>query len=640
MAKKQFKAESKRLLDLMINSIYTNKEIFLREIISNASDAIDKLCYLSLTDDKVGLEREDYRIRITVDKDERTITVSDNGIGMTQDEAEKNLGVIAKSGSYKFKSEMDSDEAEKDDISIIGQFGVGFYSAFMVSDKVTVITRKYGEEKGVRWESTGADGYTVAECDKYNAGTDVIMHIKEDTDEEIYGSYLEIWKLKMLVKKYSDYVRWPIVMDITHQEQQPTGEEDKDGNPKMQTVNVTAPETVNSMVTIWQRSKAEVTDEQCVEWYKETMRDQTDPAVTLRVNAEGTVSYKAMLFVPGKDIDNGMSGATKRSLKLYCNGVLIMENCDKLLHEYFEFVRGVVDSPDLSLNISREVLQHNRQLKVIGQNLEKKIKGELEKMMKDDRPKYETFWKNFGIHIKCGVCDEYGRYTEFLKDLLIFYTSEESQMTLKEYSDNMPESQKAIYYASADTVKHAMSMPQCEEVRSRGYDILYLDHPIDETVLMQLKMFEGKPFVNVLTEDLGFQTDEEKKAAEEKTTENKELLDFVRESVGDEKLKQVTLSSKLVSSSCCLTSSGPFTLEMEKYFRNGPSEEMRQMRADRVLELNANHRAFAAIRDAYDAGDKDRAADMSKILYAQAELIAGLEVEDATAYAELVCKLF
>ena len=640
MSKKQFKAESKRLLDLMINSIYTNKEIFLREIISNASDAIDKLCYLSLTDDKVGLEREDYRIRITVDKDERTITVSDNGIGMTQDEAEKNLGVIAKSGSYKFKSEMDSDEAEKDDISIIGQFGVGFYSAFMVSDKVTVITRKYGEEKGVRWESTGADGYTVAECDKYNAGTDVIMHIKEDTDEEIYGSYLEIWKLKMLVKKYSDYVRWPIVMDITHQEQQPTGEEDKDGNPKMQTVNVTAPETVNSMVPIWQRSKAEVTDEQCVEWYKETMRDQTDPAVTLRVNAEGTVSYKAMLFVPGKDIDNGMSGATKRSLKLYCNGVLIMENCDKLLHEYFEFVRGVVDSPDLSLNISREVLQHNRQLKVIGQNLEKKLKGELEKMMKDDRPKYETFWKNFGIHIKCGVCDEYGRYTEFLKDLLIFYTSEESQMTLKEYSDNMPESQKAIYYASADTVKHAMSMPQCEEVRSRGYDILYLDHPIDETVLMQLKMFEGKPFVNVLTEDLGFQTDEEKKAAEEKTTENKELLDFVRESVGDEKLKQVTLSSKLVSSSCCLTSSGPFTLEMEKYFRNGPSEEMRSMRADRVLELNANHRAFAAIRDAYDAGDKDRAADMSKILYAQAELIAGLEVEDATAYAELVCKFF
>ena len=640
MAKKQFKAESKRLLDLMINSIYTNKEIFLREIISNASDAIDKLCYLSLTDDKVGLERSDYRIRITVNKDERTVTVSDNGIGMTQDEAEKNLGVIAKSGSYKFKSEMDSEEAGKDDISIIGQFGVGFYSAFMVSDKVTVITKKYGEEKGVRWESTGADGYTVTECDKYTAGTDVIMHIKEDTEEEIYGSYLEIWKLKSLVKKYSDYVRWPIVMDITRQEQQPTGEEDKDGNPIMQNVTVTAPETVNSMVPIWQRSKAEVTDEQCVEWYKETTRDQTDPAVTLRVNAEGTISYKAMLFVPGKDIDNGISGATKKGIKLYCNGVLIMEDCDKLIHDYFEFVRGVVDSPDLSLNISREILQHNRQLKVIGQNLEKKIKGELEKMMKDDRPKYENFWKNFGIHIKCGVCDEYGRYTDFLKDLLIFYTSEDSQVTLKEYTDNMPESQKAIYYASADTVKHAMSLPQCEEVRSRGYEILYLDHPIDETVLQQIRMIEGKPFVNILTEDLGFQTDEEKKAAEEKTVENKELLDFIRDSVGDEKLKQVTLSNKLVSSSCCLTSTGGFTLEMEKYFRNGPSEEMRKLRADRVLELNASHHAFEAIKAAYESGDKDRAAAMSKILYAQSELIAGVEVEDPTAYAELVCTLF
>ena len=559
---------------------------------------------------------------------------------MTQDEAEKNLGVIAKSGSYKFKSEMDSEEAGKDDISIIGQFGVGFYSAFMVSDKVTVITRKYGEEKGVRWESTGADGYTVTECDKYTAGTDVIMHIKEDTEEEIYGSYLEIWKLKMLVKKYSDYVRWPIVMDITHQEQQPTGEEDKDGKPIMQTVNVTAPETVNSMVPIWQRSKAEVTDEQCVEWYKETTRDQTDPAVTLRVNAEGTVSYKAMLFVPGKDIDNGISGATKKGIKLYCNGVLIMEDCDKLIHDYFEFVRGVVDSPDLSLNISREILQHNRQLKVIGQNLEKKIKGELEKMMKDDRPKYETFWKNFGIHIKCGVCDEYGRYTEFLKDLLIFYTSEDSQVTLKEYADNMPESQKAVYYASADTVKHAMSLPQCEEVRSRGYEILYLDHPIDETVLQQIRMIEGKPFVNILTEDLGFQTDEEKKAAEEKTVENKELLDFIRDSIGDDKLKQVTLSSKLVSSSCCLTSTGGFTLEMEKYFRNGPSEEMRKLRADRVLELNASHHAFGAIKAAYESGDKDIAAAMSKILYAQSELIAGVEVEDPTAYAELVCTLF
>ena len=640
MAKKQFKAESKRLLDLMINSIYTNKEIFLREIISNASDAIDKLCYLSLTDDKVGLERSDYRIRITVDKDARTITVSDNGIGMSQDEAEKNLGVIAKSGSYKFKSELSEEDKQNDDISIIGQFGVGFYSAFMVADKVTVLTKKYGEEKGVKWESTGADGYTVSEYDKYRPGTDVIMHIKEDTDEEIYGSYLEIWKLKSLVKKYSDYVRWPIVMDITHQEQQPTGEEDKDGKPVMHTVNVTAPETVNSMVPIWQRAKTEVTDEQCAEWYKETNRDQTDPASILRINAEGVVSYKAMLFIPGKDIDNAISGATKKGVKLYCNGVLIMEDCDKLLHDYFEFVRGVVDSPDLSLNISREVLQHNRQLKVIGQNLEKKIKADLEKMLHDDRPKYENFWHNFGIHIKCGVCDEYGRYTDFLKDLLLFYTSEDTMRTLKEYVDNMPESQKAIYFASAETVKKAMALPQCEEVRSRGYEILYLDHPIDETVLMQLRNFEGKGFVNVLTEDLGFQTEEEKKAAEEKVVENKEFLDFVCQSIGDEKLKQVTLSSKLVSSACCLTSTGGFTLEMEKYFRNAPSEEMRKLRADRVLELNETHPAYLAVKNAYDNGDKDRAATLAKILYAQSELVAGVEVEDPNAYAELVCSLF
>ena len=640
MAKKQFKAESKRLLDLMINSIYTNKEIFLREIISNASDAIDKLCYLSLTDDKVGLERSDYRIRITVDKDARTITVSDNGIGMSQDEAEKNLGVIAKSGSFKFKSELSEEDKQNDDLSIIGQFGVGFYSAFMVADKVTVITKKYGEEKGVKWESTGADGYTVSEYDKYRPGTDVIMHIKEDTDEEIYGSYLEIWKLKALVKKYSDYVRWPIVMDITHQEQQPTGEEDKDGKPVMHTVNVTAPETVNSMVPIWQRAKTEVTDEQCAEWYKETNRDQTDPASILRINAEGVVSYKAMLFIPGKDIDNAISGATKKGVKLYCNGVLIMEDCDKLLHDYFEFVRGVVDSPDLSLNISREVLQHNRQLKVIGQNLEKKIKADLEKMLHDDRPKYENFWHNFGIHIKCGVCDEYGRYTDFLKDLLLFYTSEDTMHTLKEYVDNMPESQKAIYFASAESVKKAMALPQCEEVRSRGYEILYLDHPIDETVLMQLRSFEGKGFVNVLTEDLGFQTEEEKKAAEEKVVENKEFLDFVCESIGDEKLKQVTLSSKLVSSACCLTSTGGFTLEMEKYFRNAPSEEMRKLRADRVLELNETHPAYLAVKNAYDNGDKDRAAALAKILYAQSELVAGVEVEDPNAYSELVCSLF
>ena len=639
MAKKQFKAESKRLLDLMINSIYTNKEIFLREIISNASDAIDKLCYLSLTDDGVGLDRADYRIRIVVDKEARTITVSDNGIGMTKEEAEANLGVIAKSGSYQFKGQMDAKQAEGEDLSIIGQFGVGFYSAFMVSDKVTVISRKYGETVGVKWESTGADGYTVTDCDRYTTGTDVIMHVKADTEEEVYGSYLEIWKLKALVKKYSDYVRWPIVMDITHQEQQPTGEVDADGNPKMQSVNVTAPETVNSMVPIWQRSKAEVSDEECAEWYKEVNRDQEDPAVVLRVNAEGTVSYKALLFVPGKSIDNALSGAAKKGVKLYCNGVLIQEDCDKLLHDYFCFVRGVVDSPDLSLNISREILQHNRQLKVIGQNLEKKIKAELEKMLRDDRPKYEVFWKNFGIHIKCGVCDEYGRYTEFLKDLLVFYTSEDSMQTVKEYYDAMPEGQPAIYYATADTVKHAMSLPQCEDVLARGYSILYLDHPIDETVLEQLRVYEGKPFLNIVTADLGFMTDEEKKAAEEESIKNSDMFEFLVEAIGDANLKKVTLSSKLKSAACCLTTQGGLTLEMEKYFRGVPDPKLRELRAERVLELNGEHSAFAALKAAFDAGDKDRAATLGKILYAHAELLAGVEVEDPTAFSELVCSL-
>lgn len=640
MGKKQFKAESKRLLDLMINSIYTNKEIFLREIISNASDAIDKLCYLSLTDDKVGIDRADYRIRITVDKDARTITVSDNGIGMTMDEAEKNLGVIAKSGSYKFKNELDPEQAENEDVSIIGQFGVGFYSAFMIADKVTVLTKSYGAETGVKWESTGADGYTVTEYDKYGVGTDVIMHVKEDTEEEIYGSFLEIWKLKALVKKYSDYVRWPIVMDITRNEQQPTGENDKDGNPVMQTVTVTAPETVNSMVPIWQRSKSEVTDEQCAEWYKETTRDDNDPAIVLRVNAEGTVSYKAMLFVPAKDVNNGISGTTKKGIVLYSNGVMIQENCDKLVHDYFEFVKGVVDSPDLSLNISREMLQHNRQLKVIGQNLEKKIKGELEKMMREDRPKYEELWKYFGIHIKCGVCDEYGRYTDFLKDLLIFSTSNDRQATLKEYAESMPESQKVIYYATADSIKHAQSLPQCEEVRSRGYEILYLTAPVDEMVLQQIRMVDGKGFCNVITDDLGFQTEEEKKAAEERTLESKELLEFIRESIGDENLKKVVLSTKLITSCCCLTTDGGITLEMEKYFRIGPSEEMRGIRANRVLELNGGHSAFRALEKSYNDGDKERAAALAKILYAHAELIAGVEIEDPSAYTELVCKLF
>ena len=638
MAKKQFKAESKRLLDLMINSIYTNKEIFLREIISNASDAIDKLCYLSLTDDQVGLNRDDYKIEIIPNKEARTITVRDNGIGMTAEECENNLGVIAKSGSYKFKGEMDGEKAQGEDISIIGQFGVGFYSAFMVADEVTVVTKKYGQEQGVQWQSRGADGYTVTPCEKETVGTDVIMHIKEDTEEEIYGSYLEVWKIKALVKKYSDYVRWPIKMDVEHQERFETGETDDEGNPKYDYRMVTENETINSMVPIWQRSKSEVTDEDCIAFYKEKNHGRKDPCALVRINAEGAVSYKAMLFVPGEENESAFVGDNKGGITLYSNGVMIMEKCDKLVHDYFEFVKGVVDSPDLSLNISREILQHDRQLRIIGQNLEKRIKGELEKLMRDDKPKYEEFYKNFGVHLKCGVCDEYGRYKDFLRDLLIFYTSEERQITLKEYVENMPESQKVIYYASADSVKHAMSLPQCEQVRSRGYELIYLTSPLDEMVLESLREQDGKTFCNVVTDDLGFDTEEDKKAVEEQNLENKDFLDFVKEAVGEDIVK-VRLSNKLASQPCCLTTEGGITLEMEKYFRHGPSEEMRKIKANRVLELNPEHHAFAVLKEAYE-NDREKAKKLSQVLARLAELMAGVEVEDPAAFVALVAELF
>ena len=638
MAKKQFKAESKRLLDLMINSIYTNKEIFLREIISNASDAIDKLCYLSLTDDQVGLNRDDFKIEIIPNKEARTITVRDNGIGMTAEECENNLGVIARSGSFKFKDEMDGEKAQGEDISIIGQFGVGFYSAFMVADEVTVVTKKYGQEQGVQWQSRGADGYTVTPCEKETVGTDVIMHIKEDTEEEIYGSYLEVWKIKALVKKYSDYVRWPIKMDVEHQERFETGETDDEGNPKYDYRMVTENETINSMVPIWQRSKSEVTDDDCIAFYKEKNHGRKDPCALVRINAEGAVSYKAMLFVPGEENESAFVGDNKGGITLYSNGVMIMEKCDKLVHDYFEFVKGVVDSPDLSLNISREILQHDRQLQIIGQNLEKRIKGELEKLMRDDKPKYEEFYKNFGVHLKCGVCDEYGRYKDFLRDLLIFYTSEERQITLKEYVENMPESQKVIYYASADSVRHAMSLPQCEQVRSRGYELIYLTSPLDEMVLESLREQDGKTFCNVVTDDLGFDTEEDKKAVEEQNLENKDFLDFVKEAVGEDVVK-VRLSNKLASQPCCLTTEGGITLEMEKYFRRGPSEEMRKIKANRVLELNPEHHAFAVLKEAYE-NDREKAKKLSQVLARLAELMAGVEVEDPAAFVALVAELF
>ncbi len=634
MAKKQFKAESKRLLDLMINSIYTHKEIFLREIISNASDAIDKLAYLSLTDDKVGLSRDDFRIRVTLDKDARTVTVSDNGIGMDRESMEENLGVIAHSGSLKFKSEMEASE----DVDIIGQFGVGFYSAFMVSDKVTVVSRAYGAEQAYKWESSGTDGYTVTEADKPDVGTDVVMHIKPDSDGEEYSQFLETWKIRELIKKYSDYVRFPIRMDIEHTEYVETGEEDEHGHKKTEPVTHTEEETVNSMVPIWQRGKADATDEKCVEFYKDRFHDPDDPVAVIRVNAEGLTSYRALLFIPAKAPYDFYSRDYKPGLSLYSSGVMIMESCPDLLPECFRFVRGVVDSPDLSLNISREILQHDRQLKVIAGNLENKVKAELLKLMTSDPEKYDTFWAAFGRQIKYGIVGEYGMKKELLKDLLKFYSSNEEKLTsLKDYVSRMPEGQKYIYYAAADSLRTAAGLPQNEQVRAKGYEILYLVEDIDEFAVQMLYSYEEKELKSVSGADLGLETEEEKKEQRETAESSKELLDFLRDTLKDD-VVDVKLSAALVSSAVCMSYEGEITLEMERYFRQMPGEAGERIKARRVLELNPSHPVFASLTSAF-ASDRDRAAKIARVLCAQAKLLAGLPVEDLSSYSDAVCSL-
>ena len=639
MEKKEFKAESKRLLDLMINSIYTHKEIFLREIISNASDAIDKLCYLSLTDEKVGLSREDFKIRIRIDKENRTITVSDNGLGMTAEEMESNLGVIARSGSFQFKNDLAEGEQEKADVDIIGQFGVGFYSAFMVSDSVTVISRKYGEEKGAQWESAGADGYTVTECEKDAPGTDVIMHLKADTEEERYGEYLDAWRVKELVKKYSDYVRWPIIMDVEHYEQQETGELDEKGEPKKEYVSVMKEETVNSMVPIWQRSKTEASDEDCKKFYQEKFHDMEDPLCVIRVNAEGAVTYRALLFVPARAPYDYYTRDYQPGLQLYSSGVMIMDRCADLLPECFHFVRGVVDSPDLSLNISREMLQHDRQLKVIAANLEKKIHSELKKLLEDRREDYTKFWNAFGLQIKYGIVSDYGMKKDLLKDLLVYENSfGDSLMSLEEYVKKMPESQKVIYYAAAENAKLAAALPQTEQVRDAGFGLLYMTQDADDFVLKLLDGWDEKKFCNVSSDDLGLETDLEKADREKQAEENKELLDFVKESLG-EQVEAVRLSHRLKTHPVCLTTEGEITLEVEKYFRSLPGANTENLRAKKVLELNGSHPAFAALQKAF-VEDKDRAKRLSEILLAQAKLIAGIPLDDPAAYAEAVCGLF
>ena len=638
MSKKQFKAESKRMLDLMINSIYTHKEIFLREIISNASDAIDKLCYLSLTDDKVGMSREDFRILVTADKDAGTLTVSDNGIGMTNTELEQNLGVIAKSGSMAFKAEHAEDEKAAADTDIIGQFGVGFYSAFMVSDNVTVITRAYGSDTAYKWESSGTDGYTITECEKDVVGTDVIMHMKPDDDNERYSEYLQPWKLMRLIKKYSDYIRWPIQMDVEHPESKETGEKNEDGTPKYETVTKVERETINSQIPIWQRSKSEVTDEQCMEFYKEKYHDDTDPAAVIRINAEGQVSYKAMLFIPGRQLLDYLTSSYEPGPELYSSGVMIMEHCQDLLAESFYFVRGVVDSPDLSLNISREMLQHDRQLKLIAQNINKRIKSELLKLLQNDRSKYEEFYKNYGRQLRYGAVANYGQDIESLRDLLIYNVDAENTRTLKEYVGNMPESQSVIYYAVGESVAKIMRLPQAELVHSKGYELLCLTDEVDELILEQLREQDGKKFCNIVTDDLGLESEEEKKELEAKQAEVQDTLDFVSNTLGD-KVAVVRLSHKLVSAPVCLTTEGTVTLEMERYFKKLPPTGMEPPKARRVLELNADSAAFKALeRDVKE--NPDRAKKLVDILHGQALLMAGEELEDPAEYAQEVCSLF
>ena len=634
MAKKQFKAESKRLLDLMINSIYTHKEIFLREIISNASDAIDKLCYRSLTDDSVAMAREDFAIRIAADKDARTLTVSDNGIGMTKEDLENNLGVIARSGTRLFRDEIADDETS--DVDVIGQFGVGFYSAFMVSDKVTVVTRAFGSEEAFCWESSGADGYTVTPCEKETAGTDVIMHIKADADQENYSAYLESWTLKDLVKKYSDYVRWPIHMMVEHRNWEDTAGEDGKGG----FVSTTQDEVVNTMVPIWQRPKSEVSDDDCKAYYKEHFHDSADPVGVIRVNAEGLTSYKAMLFIPSQAPYDYYTRDYQPGLQLYSSGVMIMEKCADLVPEHFRFVRGVVDSPDLSLNISRELLQHDRQLKVIAGNLEKKIAAELKRILEKERDSYLTFYQAFAPQLKYGIVGEFGKHKDQLQDLLLFYSAnQEKLITLKEYVEAMPEGQEKIYFACAETTRRAAALPQAETVKAAGYDMLCLTDSVDDFLMQILGTYAEKSFCNVTSDDLGLESEEEKADTDKKAEECKDLLAFVKESLPG-LVADVRLSHKLKTQPVFLTTEGEVTLEMEKYFQNLPGvPESGNIKAKRVLELNADHDAFKALEKAY-AEDKPKAKRLAMVLMAQAELIAGLPLDNPAAYTELVCSLF
>ena len=637
MAKKQFKAESKRLLDLMINSIYTHKEIFLRELISNASDAVDKLAYKALTDDQVGLNRSDFKITLTPDQLARTLTISDNGIGMTKEELEQNLGTIARSGSLQFKQELAKQEnGGEHTTDIIGQFGVGFYSAFMVADHVTVTSRAYGSDEAWQWASDGADGYTLTPCGKESAGTDIVLHIKQNTEDDHYDEYLEQYRLAELVKKYSDYIHYPIVM-LMHKSRQKPRPEDAGDDYKPEWEDFDEWETLNSMVPLWQRPKSEVTAEEYNQFYKEKYGDWEDPLSVVHVSAEGAVEYKAMLYIPAHAPYDFHSREYQKGLQLYSSGVLIMDKCADLLPEHFRFVKGVVDSQDFSLNISREMLQHTRQLKVIAGNLEKKIKADLLRLQKDDREKYETFWKAFGTQIKVGVVSDYGAHKELLKDLLLFFSSKEGKLTsLAEYKARMPVEQKYIYYACGEDAGQLAKLPQAERIRDKGYEILYCTEDVDDFVMQALGEIDGKKFKSATAEDALPQTEEEKKQAEEKAEAGKEVLEAVKKALGDQ-VKEVRISKILKSGAVCLSADGPVSLEMERYMRKLEGGE--HMKAERVLELNADSAPYAALKQAVEAGNQEKVEQYAKLLYGQALLLADLPLEDPAEYAQLVCSL-
>ena len=628
MAKKQFKTESKRMLDLMINSIYTNKEIFLRELISNASDAIDKLYFKSLTDQSVQMNRDDFKIDVSIDKENRLLKVCDNGIGMTEEELDKNLGTIAKSGSLQFTNENETGEH---DVDIIGQFGVGFYAAFMVADRVEVLSRAYGSDKAYKWQSTGADGYTVTEAEKDTVGTEITLHIKESTEEADYDRFLDTYTISSLIKKYSDYIRFPIRMDMERSRLK----EGSDSEYETYTENV----TVNSMIPLWKKNKKDITKEEYEKFYQETFSAYDKPLRVIHQKAEGTTSYQALLYIPEKADYNYYSKNFEKGLALYSSGVKIMDKCADLLPDCFSFVKGVVDSEDLSLNISREMLQQDRQLKVIAHALEKKIKKELEEMLEKERETYEKFWKAFGLQLKFALYNSFGAERDKLQDLLLFTRASDSKLcTLKEYRDAMPESQKYIYYAAGESAQKLALLPQAETVRDKGYDILYLTDDVDEFLMQILHAYEEKEFRSISSDDLGLESDEEKKEITEKAEANKDLFAAMQKAL-DGKVSEVVLSSKLKSHPVCLSSKGAFTIEMERVIDAMPNVQQNAPKAQRVLEINGSHPVFNSLTAAFAAGDTKKVENYAKLLYDQALLIEGLSVEDPVAFSNAICEL-